>query len=484
MKRIIIISLLSLGLISCEKDVFTGLIENPIPGYGKIFVSSNPKGYKIFIDDKNWSVVTPDSALWITEGKHKLSLKHELFSDSSMFFTLNINQVQSLFIDMIRNPRFWSNIICSTIPSGASIYVNDQPLGGITPSIIKKVYPGLYEIKFSKNGCRDDSVNVKTKGGSYTLIERILDDTTRGVDYRIINSKILSDQLNKVVIDKNNNKWIASLNHGLIKYDGKNWISYENSGILNSKIITDILLDSKDRLWVGTLNGLYVFNGVTWQRFSSELPSEAVTALEEDIYGNIWIGTIYGLAKYNNSIFKIYNTLSGMPENWVNCLASDQKGNIWIGTNYFAVVKFSNNNEWTVYNNYLTMKLALGISKYIPTMKFDKSGNLWVFHKADPSMETRDALTRFDGSTWSEIMLPLAINIEIVSINADNENNVWFCAKEGLVKYNETKPIMLFNNYEYGFYVTHCTSIAFDKNGDLWVSTMGGGIVKLKKGTF
>lgn len=483
MKRIIIISLSIFGLVACEKDVFTGPIDPPIQEYGKIFVSSNPRGYKIFIDNKNWSVVTPDSALWITEGKHKLSLKHELFSDSSMFFTLNKNQDQSFFIDMISNPRFWSNLICSTIPSGASIYVNDQSTGEITPSIIKKVYPGFYEIKFIKSGCRDDSVNVKAKGGQYALIERILDDTTRGVDYRTINSKIPSDQLTKVVVDKKNIKWIASLDHGLMKFDGKNWYSYENSGIFSSTIIIDMLIDSKDRLWIGTPSGLYVYDGIGWKKFTSELPSETVTAIEEDAYGNIWIGTIYGLAKYDNIKFTSFNKSSGMPENWVNSLAADKNGGIWIGTNYFAVVRFYN-NQWTRYDDFSTLDLSPGISKYIAAMKFDKNGNLWISHKADPSMGTRDALTRFDGSTWEEIKLPLPFNVEIVSINTDSENNKWFCDKYGLVKYNEMQPIKLFNNYEYGFYVTHCTSIAFDKNGDLWVTTMGGGIVKLKKGFF
>ncbi|MBA4406456.1 hypothetical protein C0389_04200 [bacterium] len=482
MKKNILILLTVFIFSSCEKEVFVGVEEDIHTSFGKIFVESNPKGYKVYIDNKNWGVLTPDSVLWLTEGKHKLSLKHDLFSDSNMTVTINRTGSQALSIDMLSNPRFYANVICYSIPSGSRIFLNDLPTGKITPAIINKVYPGIIEVKLLHEGCRDDSVNIKVKGGQYTELYRTLNDTTRGVDYRTINSKIFSDELSKVVVDKYNNKWIGTIAHGLIKFDGKNWTSYENSNILNSNIITDMIIDSKERMWVGTPEGLSVFNGVTWQSYDDKLPSLTVTALEEDPFGNIWIGTNNGLVKYNNSSFQLFNKgNSGLPENIITCITFAKNGDLWLGTSQYGVVEFSN-NKWTSYFN-MIRRFDSSISYYVGALTFDKNGVLWVFHLGAPKTG-RNALMKYYGDELNEFHLPLLFPAEVVSFYVDAENNIWISAKEGLIKYNETKPIKVFNNYEYGFYVKHCTSIVFDKNGDIWASTMGGGLVKLKKEFF
>ena len=67
------------------------------------------------------------------------------------------------------------------------------------------------------------------------------------------------------------------------------------------------------------------------------LPSEAFfCTLEQDQAGFLWIGTISGLYRYNGSgVIRFLRDPSDsnyLTHNYVNSLAKDKKGNIWIGT--------------------------------------------------------------------------------------------------------------------------------------------------------
>lgn len=486
MKKIISIVLITLILVSCDKEVFIGLVENNVTNFGKIFVTSNPKGYKLYVDDKYMNVSSPDSIPFVSEGIHKLTLKHDLFSDSSMSVEVKKQSALLVSIDMMQNPRFYSKVICSTNPEGAKIFLNDQPTNMVTPAVLTKVYPGLPEIKFIKNQYRDDSIVVKIKGGEYTEIYRILEDTSRTVSYRTNNSKISSNVLSKVVVDKNNNKWIGSIENGLMKFDGKKWTSYENAGVIKGNVVQDLLIDKKGRLWVGTTRSLTVFDGISWQSYTDKLPSEVVTALDEDADGNIWIATFGGLVKYDNNSFQVFTSQNtGLPLNNLSSLSTSKTGEIWVGSslNTSGILRFDG-SKWT---RYLTSKMDLetrNVSNIIKDLVVDNNGNLWSYHVFDAALEVVSALLRFDGSQWQEVKLPILFYLQINSFYPDNEGNVWMSAEGGLLKYSYSKPLKVFDPDTNGFFSKQCTSFIIDLNGDGWLTTLGGGIAKLKKGTF
>ena len=56
--------------------------------------------------------------------------------------------------------------------------------------------------------------------------------------------------------------------------------------------------------WFGTETGLARLSDTTWTHFTAEnspLPSDTVTALLYDFNQNLWIGTVNGLAVYNEA---------------------------------------------------------------------------------------------------------------------------------------------------------------------------------------
>ncbi|PKL83208.1 MAG: hypothetical protein CVV24_06225 [Ignavibacteriae bacterium HGW-Ignavibacteriae-3] len=487
MKKIISILFLIVLFVSCDKDVFTGLVETEITNFGKVFVSTNPKGYRLFIDSKYMDVTSPDTIKLLSEGPHRLTLKHDVFSDSTMNIVVQKNSSSSIAIDMMKSSRFYAKVICSTNPQGAKIYLNDQPTGLITPATVNNVYPGEFEIKFTRNQYRDDSLTIKIKGGQYTEIYRLLEDTSRTVSYRTNNSQITTNMIRKVVVDKNNNKWIGSLDRGLMKFDGKNWTSFENSGIFSSKNIQDLLVDQKGSLWVATGHGLYLFNGVIWQNFNDRLPSNFVSALEEDVAGNIWIATLDGLVKYTAGNFQTFRSVnidkSLVSLTNLSALSSSKTGVIWIGTSTKGIISYNG----TAWSQYLSSQMDLqkkNVSDIVKDLIVDSRGNLWSFNMFDPGLGVVSALLRFNGSAWTEVSLPILYSLDVNSFYLDNSANIWMSINGALLRYSDTAQLKVYDADTEGFFSKQCTSFAIDLNGDGWLTTFGGGIAKLKKGTF
>lgn len=93
---------------------------------------------------------------------------------------------------------------------------------------------------------------------------------------------------------------------GLIKYKNKKWsISKEGKG-KSLETITSLTLDNKKRVWIGTLNGLYLLDDKNLLKIDTKntLLSDEINAIEYDITKNyLWVGTTFGLSSINLTLF-------------------------------------------------------------------------------------------------------------------------------------------------------------------------------------
>lgn len=64
------------------------------------------------------------------------------------------------------------------------------------------------------------------------------------------------------------------------------------------------------------------------------LPSNNIQTVIEDKEGNIWVGTRDGLAMWNRETkkFTTYTKKNGLPSDDIQTIIEDKKGNIWVGT--------------------------------------------------------------------------------------------------------------------------------------------------------
>src|ERR1051326_7922192 len=141
--------------------------------------------------------------------------------------------------------------------------------------------------------------------------------------------------------------------------------------------IQSLMIDRFGKKWVGTDNGLAVYNDTNWTIYNtsnSGLPNNSVRAIAFDDSDHAWIGTYFGgLAKFDGSVWTVYNTgNSGLPNDFVKAIDIDSSGNVWVGTG-FGFAKFDG-SSWTLWNS----GNSIFTSDNIPSLRINRKTN-WKY---------------------------------------------------------------------------------------------------------
>ncbi|MDR1782879.1 MAG: response regulator [Dysgonamonadaceae bacterium] len=240
-------------------------------------------------------------------------------------------------------------------------------------------------------------------------------------------TKICESNVNALALFKNE-LW-AAINDTIYIWDSNKCI-FNFRACLNNKNqrITKLFVDSQNRLWVGTNNGLYfedehgkfhtyipsediyeifedsrlnMWISTRYRNFYRKLPGgqntpyitfnskkdgfecEHVRCFVEDDYGDIWIGSFYGLVKYNYSTDKFTvvrkDELPGsLQHSSVFSLYKDRQGSIWVGTYYGGVHHFNPKYDiFSLYSENADRNDCLSFS-FVGRMVEDKEGKIWI----------------------------------------------------------------------------------------------------------
>lgn len=179
------------------------------------------------------------------------------------------------------------------------------------------------------------------------------------------------------VFDNQGNLWLANLgrNNELKKFSNGSWTDFNISAAKPNLSfgLSEIIIDRNNTKWIGTRgDGVIAFNengnrvrGLTTTPTQGNLPNIRVLSLASDTDNRIWIGTLSGLVVFNNAsgVFDA-DVLDAQPiiilddgtprkllgDEIVNTIAIDGANNKWFGTENGGVTFTNPNGQTTIAN--------------------------------------------------------------------------------------------------------------------------------------
>ena len=125
--------------------------------------------------------------------------------------------------------------------------------------------------------------------------------------------------------------------HGVMRYDGRNWVAYTTEDGLSHNMVYDIAQTPDGAMWFGTLGGLSRFDGTEWTNYTpGDTDNPLVHALCVAQDGSLWMGhdrAARGVTRYDGKTWTRYTSVDGLGEDTVRRIYQSRDGKLWFGIN-------------------------------------------------------------------------------------------------------------------------------------------------------
>lgn len=270
--------------------------------------------------------------------------------------------------------------------------------------------------------------------------------------------------------------------------DYSRWFSFRNirteSGLSHPRV-TAIETDERGFIWIGTQNGLNVYDGHEFRTFihnpsdSMSLSDNYIRTIYKDKANNIWVGTDEGILnlfnreEQNFKRFHLYKKINARKQ--IKLIDEDNFGNYWIGY-VDGLVKFNpDTDEITHFHN----PDFPGTSGTLETFFIDSFGRFWVgfweggIYLFDP-LEGNYSHFSADSLNWLN-------RASVMSIKEDSRHNLWIGSYNyGLIKL--AHPNLKVSAFKHnpadslGINSNKVKTIDIDSDDNVWVGTEEGGL--------
>jgi signal transduction histidine kinase/ligand-binding sensor domain-containing protein len=303
------------------------------------------------------------------------------------------------------------------------------------------------------------------------------------------------NRINTIFQDRQGIYWLGLHSYGVAYFSNSpnqfyHYCYEEKSNAIIGNEVYGLAEDANKNIWIGTLDGLSIFNPQT-RTFKNLKAGESdktisenrIWSLKYDTAGYMWIGYANGAGRYDfdSETFTTYhhnpNDSTTLPSNEVITFGIDKDNNVWVGC-YGGLARFNKNTEtFTNYNKVLNDAQAFN-RDIIWNVYSDSKKRLWV--------GTGKGLFRFNFDKNIFVKYPvsdtsksLLDNIEISAIHEDPDGFLWLATPKGLIRFNPENETLL----QYGTKDGLPNSVIYsmlEYDSDLWFAT-NKGLCKLNR---
>jgi ligand-binding sensor domain-containing protein/serine phosphatase RsbU (regulator of sigma subunit) len=247
------------------------------------------------------------------------------------------------------------------------------------------------------------------------------------------NGKLPDNRIKFLKADRSGNIWVAT-DQSVLSWSGasgKMDYNFLINGYLSQKnLVTAMEIDNQDNLWIGTINGLIVYeiksDKVSVLKEKNGLAGNDISTLYADSKGLVWIGCHQkGLTIYNEKegTFTILKTGIGYTP---NCITEAQDKTIWVGTQAQGLLVFNNLDLIRQYR----MKDGL-YSDLISALVTGQNGDIYIGTSRGLNIIKQNDRQFM---RYSEKSGFTGIEVKRNACMADSEGNIWFGTVKGATR--------------------------------------------------
>lgn len=328
------------------------------------------------------------------------------------------------------------------------------------------------------------------------------------------NTKSISaDGVTHISSDSKGNLWLATYQSGLDYFDKKTktFTNYNQKNVkgLGSNYNWTIMVENDETIYAGHVDkGFSIVNLTTKTAVNfqhdpdnpNSLSDNTVTSIFKDSLGNIWIGTRNGLSLFDPMNYRIKNfkndpdNQKSLSLNFIQRIAETKDHKLWIGTegggvNILDLSKFSRNQKTKdiQFDHIYASNTPDGLSSSsIQSIFQDSYGNMWIgglggglnfIPKEEPFFKKISHLPFIDNTNS-------LYDGSVVNICPGNNQDIWLANSGGGVSiYNKGKKIKQINSIRNDPKTRFYNAIMKDAENNIWIGTANGIIYRYNSAT-
>lgn len=283
-----------------------------------------------------------------------------------------------------------------------------------------------------------------------------------------------NNSVSEIFFDKKTNSLTLIVNDFLyeLSFNPKKLQILSNKRIPVDEKVNSFTYGNNSTLWVATDNGVFNVNGKNIQQYipGNTYNSSLISCLILDEENIIWLGTYEGLFKYKSNGFLMYGAKDGISNTFIYQIQKDKKNNL-IVTSGGGGIFISRNNL-----NFENVNSANGlIDEFVWCSSIAADNTIWL--------GTNKGVCTLKDKKISVPNIPQIKNKNIFSILIEDENTMWFGGRGYVYKCEKNKQPIKYNlKQDNGDCDVSC--IYKDKNGTIWLGAYQGSLYKFENENF